>query len=134
MVDTDLAKKLSLSFKSTSEVSGAGESSLSRAVGSGVSFNIAGLNLVEAEVAVIPVNIALSAAEGRSVDGVLGYDFFEHLVVEIDYARRQITLYAPKAFHYTGPGTAIPFRSVRVTFSLQPRSSCRAESLCPGAS
>jgi Aspartyl protease/PDZ domain len=43
------------------------------------------------------------------IDGVLGYPIFERYVVEIDYGRREVLLFDPATFVYSGPGTEVPF-------------------------
>lgn len=45
---------------------------------------------------------------GHRMDGMLGYDFIRRFVVAIDYVKQELRLYDPRAFHYDGPGTAIP--------------------------
>jgi len=50
--------------------------------------------------------------EGRRVDGLLGQDFLEQHVVEIDYARGRIRLMDPAGFVPSGGGTSIPITLV----------------------
>ena len=45
---------------------------------------------------------------GTSIDGVLGTDFFNTYVVEIDYSRRVVRAFDPTSFHYTGHGENVP--------------------------
>jgi hypothetical protein len=42
---------------------------------------------------------------GRAFDGALGADFFQRVVVEVDYARQTVRLYDPSTYNYSGPGT-----------------------------
>lgn len=42
---------------------------------------------------------------GRAFHGALGSDFFQRVVVEIDYARQTVRLYDPSTYNYSGPGT-----------------------------
>ena len=46
--------------------------------------------------------------EGRRVDGLIGQDFLERHVVEIDYQRRRIRILDPARFVPSGGGIAIP--------------------------
>ena len=46
--------------------------------------------------------------ESKIVDGILGKDFFSHVVVELDYQARRINLYAPDSYAYKGIGKAFP--------------------------
>src|SRR6185369_5336017 len=45
---------------------------------------------------------------GRSVDGLVGLDLFLNYVVEIDYAAKQLTLYDPQSYVYSGAGDSVP--------------------------
>ncbi|HTD36743.1 MAG TPA: retropepsin-like aspartic protease [Candidatus Limnocylindrales bacterium] len=40
--------------------------------------------------------------------GLVGSDFFFRFVVDVDYAAHRITVYDPRTYHHTGPGTALP--------------------------
>ena len=40
----------------------------------------------------------------RSMDGVLGAEFFRLFVVEIDYVKKIINLHDPKNYRYKGDG------------------------------
>jgi len=44
------------------------------------------------------------------MEGVLGASFFRRFVVEIDLHTRNLRLYEPKDFHYTGPGEILPIK------------------------
>lgn len=44
----------------------------------------------------------------RDVDGILGKEFFDQFVVEIDYAQRLLRLYGPSSYKYEGTGKDIP--------------------------
>ena len=46
--------------------------------------------------------------DGHAVDGLLGYDFINRFVVEINYISRTIDLNDPLRYHYTGSGHAFP--------------------------
>ena len=45
---------------------------------------------------------------GRAYEGTLGNDFFQRVVVEIDYARLTVRLYDPNTYQYSGQGTPFP--------------------------
>jgi predicted aspartyl protease len=113
VVDSETAKSLGIAVNEPFETRGAGEKSLAGGVGSHVSLEIAGLELGQPRIDVLPINAAISAAEGRAVNGLLGYQFFEHFVVQIDYVRRQLQISPPASFHYTGAGEPIPLEIVR---------------------
>ena len=48
---------------------------------------------------------------GQPYQGTLGRDFFDRVVVEVDYRRQTVQLYDPSAFTYTGPGKSFPLTS-----------------------
>jgi predicted aspartyl protease len=50
------------------------------------------------------------AGRRRRRDGIIGSGLFRQCVVEIDFARNQLALYAPSNFTYTGKGEVIPLR------------------------
>ncbi|WP_404789249.1 aspartyl protease family protein [Altericista sp. CCNU0014] len=45
---------------------------------------------------------------GRRISGIVGYELFEQLVVELDYSRRTLRLFRPKTYRYRGNGQRIP--------------------------
>jgi hypothetical protein len=45
---------------------------------------------------------------GQPYQGTLGKDFFERVVVEVDYHRQTVQLYDPSAFTYSGQGKSFP--------------------------
>jgi hypothetical protein len=71
------------------------------------------LELRQSEVDVEPVSAAISAAEGRTVDGFLGYDFLSRFIVEIDYANRWVSVRDPNGFRYSGTSEVIPIEITR---------------------
>jgi hypothetical protein len=48
----------------------------------------------------------LSQYFGRAVNGIIGYELFEQLVVELDYQRRLLRLH----YHYSGQGQRLPIQ------------------------
>lgn len=44
----------------------------------------------------------------RDVDGILGKEFFDQFVVEIDYTHRLLNVYDKSSYKYAGTGKAIP--------------------------
>jgi hypothetical protein len=45
---------------------------------------------------------------GQSSLGVLGKDFFDRVVIEVDYVRQTVQLYDPSVFTYSGTGKSFP--------------------------
>lgn len=113
VLDADTARTLGVQLSRQVEASGGGEKTITGATGANVSLRISELQLKQDEIYVFPVKAALAAADGRTVNGLLGYDFLSHFVVKIDYARRQIDVFEPTGFRYAGPGDVIPLDIVR---------------------
>lgn len=49
-----------------------------------------------------------SEQTGQPSLGVLGKDFFDRVVIEVDYARQTVQLYDPSVFTYSGTGKSFP--------------------------
>jgi hypothetical protein len=45
---------------------------------------------------------------GRKVSGVIGYELFEQLVVELDFQRHRLDFHRPTTYQYSGNGQRIP--------------------------
>ena len=72
----------------------------------GAVFDIAGVKYEPRRVAAL----ASDANRRRRRDGILGSGLFRQYVIEIDFAGKQLQLYAPTNFTYTGNGEAVPLR------------------------
>ncbi|MGB8700660.1 MAG: aspartyl protease family protein [Thermosynechococcaceae cyanobacterium] len=79
---------------------------------SGVVLQLGPLILRDRESAKIPPAEmdGLNQYFGRRFDGILGYEFFEQLVTEIDFRRRQVRLFRPQTYRYQGTGLRIPLQ------------------------
>jgi predicted aspartyl protease len=113
VLDTEQAKALNMKLSDETTVRGAGEGSVQTAVGTGLSLSLKGLEILKPSITILPIHSSISNNEGRAVDGLLGYDFFKHFVVEIDYARNRINIYEPKTYQYAGRGKIIPLAENR---------------------
>jgi hypothetical protein len=56
----------------------------------------------------IPSDLGEQREARREVDGILGKEFFDQFVVEIDYAHRLLNVYDPSSYEYAGSGEGIP--------------------------
>ena len=108
VLDRRRAEALGLALVESGQVGGAGERAVSMAVAPDVRMSLAGVEFGAPRVNVIPVADSIAAFEGRGVDGLLGYDFFQRFVVEIDYASGRISLHEPRSYAYAGRGDAVP--------------------------
>jgi len=70
----------------------------------GVSLSVQGVEVSNQLIASIP----FTTPPGFEFDGVIGYDFINQFVVEIDYLNKIMNLYNPRAYTYSGTGEVIP--------------------------
>ena len=69
----------------------------------GVSLSVQGAEAFNQTIASIPIN----APPGFEFDGVIGRNFIEQFVVEVDYQHKTMNLYDPRAYAYRGKGEVI---------------------------
>lgn len=69
-----------------------------------VSLGVQGAEVSDLLLAMLPLN----TPPGFEFDGVIGCDFINRFVVEIDYPNKLINLYDPQKFTYSGTGEIIP--------------------------
>jgi hypothetical protein len=67
-----------------------------------------GIALQDVKVAVLNLNGILAPYFWRDCAGLVGFDFVDRFVDEIDYDARTLVLRDPKTFQYAGRGTAVP--------------------------
>jgi len=72
-----------------------------------VTFSLGDFNIPVPLIGVIDLSTHQSQI-GREVEGLVGFDFFEKFIVEIDYESKVIRLFDPKTYHYSGVGESIP--------------------------
>ncbi len=73
----------------------------------GVTFDIGPVQLTDLAIG----SLALASVEnsvGRRMDGILGAEFFRRFVVEIDFLKKELSLYKPSEFDYRGSGETLP--------------------------
>lgn len=70
----------------------------------GVSLSVTGASVTNQIIAAVP----LEANPCVDFDGIIGYDFINQFVVEIDFLKKVMTLYNPKTYNYSGKGEIIP--------------------------
>jgi hypothetical protein len=70
----------------------------------GVSLSVPGAEVSPQLIAVM----AFPTPPGFEFDGVIGYDFINQFVVEIDYLNKIMNLYDPRTYTYSGTGKVIP--------------------------
>lgn len=71
----------------------------------GASLSVAGVTVRNQPMAILPIDFP---CEAQDVAGIIGYDFINSFVVEIDYEAQTITLADPSTYEYAGRGELIP--------------------------
>lgn len=105
-LDLSLAQKLGIQAVGKVEAKGVGGSADASFLKVD-SILVGDLTLFGQNMASIQLN-PLGRFDGREIDGILGYDFLNRFVVEIDYAGQVLTIWEPDSFKYSGPGERIP--------------------------
>ena len=72
-----------------------------------VTLEVGGASMTSPELRIFPL-AHVARFEGRRVDGLIGQDFLERYVVEIDYARGRIRILDPMRFVPPAGGSSIP--------------------------
>lgn len=72
-----------------------------------LSLKLGSLDLANQTVAVIALD-SLESLAGRTLDGLVGSDLFNHYVVELDYLAGRIVLHNPQTYRYSGAGESVP--------------------------
>ena len=113
IVDLDLARRMNLALSGEVRVGGAGAGISTGAMVQGASFTIDGLEGFSQPVRMaLPLGKVLSPRAGRDFEGIIGQEFIQQFVVEIDYQAQVLTLHDKEKFVYNGPGESVPIRLV----------------------
>lgn len=93
-----------LGLKTQGQVSGSGTGGTFQAsLIKGVSLSVQGAEVSNQVIASFP----LRTPPGFEFDGVIGYDFINQFVVEIDYQNKIMNLYNPRTYAYSGKGEVV---------------------------
>jgi hypothetical protein len=113
IVDLDLAKRMNLALTGQVRVGGAGAAISTGSMVQGASFTIDGLEGFSQPVRMaVPLGKVLSPRAGRDFQGIIGQEFIQQFVVEIDYQAQVLTLHDKEKFVYNGSGESVPIRLV----------------------
>jgi hypothetical protein len=94
-----------LGLKPEEQVSGtATGGAIQGSLTSGVSLKVAGAEVSNQQIGMVDFPVP----PGFEFDGVIGYDFINAFVVEIDYLKKIMNLYDPRTYSYRGRGEVIP--------------------------
>ena len=118
-LDLGVARELKLPVTGERPIAGAGEGRTTVGTTQVDSLALAGLELFPRAVWALGVNEPVSPYEGRRIDGLLGVDFLERLVLRIDYPNRTLDIIEPERFEPTGQGVVVPLTKVGGHYTLR---------------
>jgi len=108
IVDRAHATRLGLHLEQdTAQGTGAGSGTYDVSYVKDVSFSLSDFNIAVPLIGVVDLS-AHKSQIGREAEGLVGYDFFEKFVIEIDYESKVMRLFDPKTYLYSGPGESLP--------------------------
>jgi hypothetical protein len=137
LLNKRVVNTLKLKVEGTGEAEGAGEGKDRALLASGVTLKLSGIRLTNQQLPAIDFK-ELEAALGRKIDGLLGYDFIRHFVVEVDYEARLIKIHNAAKYRYRGRGESLAITTedghphVRLKFTLPAREPLEGKFIVDG--
>ena len=113
VIDPQSARALGLRAKGKLNLDATGGPVQSGLVGP-VSLSLAGVTVFRQTLATIDLD-PFAPLFGYKIDGIIGYDFINNFVIEIDYAVGLMKLYETASYKYSGAGESIPIELVEKT-------------------
>jgi hypothetical protein len=105
----DVAQRLGLKVAEAGQESGVGEKKVSTGQTQIAKVQLGDLQFEDLEATVLP-NLDLGNVFGKkSVDGIVGLDVFQQVVVKHDYIHMVLTFTLPDKFNYRGSGVIVHF-------------------------
>lgn len=109
VIAMEKAKAMGLNIEGTVGIGGAGsEGGTNGSFVQNARLKIAGLPDFTTNVQIALPLIKIAQSEARHVDGILGFEFFRRYVVQIDYPARQLKVFDPETYQYSGSGAVLP--------------------------
>ncbi|HJY30523.1 MAG TPA: aspartyl protease family protein [Pyrinomonadaceae bacterium] len=106
VIDPQSARALGLRAKGKLKLDATGGSVQSGLIQS-VSLSVPGVEVFNQALATVDLD-SFAPLFGYKIDGIIGHDFINNFVVEIDYASSLMNLYEPQEYKYRGAGESIP--------------------------
>jgi len=113
VIDPQSANALRLRAKGKLELEATGGSVQSGLIGP-VSLSIAGVTVFNQTLATVDLDV-VAPLFGFKIDGIIGHDFINNFVVEIDYAAEVMNFYETQNYKYSGGGESIPIELIEKT-------------------
>lgn len=113
VIDPQSARTMRLRTKGKLKLDATGGSVQSELIGP-VALSIAGVTVFSQTLATIDLDM-LAPLFGFKIDGIIGHDFINNFVVEIDYHAGLMNLYEPHSYKYSGAGESIPIEIIEKT-------------------
>jgi hypothetical protein len=111
LTDRSISDLVNISYDRQVTLAGAGQiREINAFLASDVALSMPGIKGQGQSLVVLEEDyLELRSHLGMNVHGIIGYEFFNHFVVRIDYDRKLITVYDPEVFRAGRRFTAIPF-------------------------
>jgi hypothetical protein len=106
LVNERLFQGLGLGSERAVDLTGGGGGAVQGSLTEDVTVSLPGVEAYRQVTASAPLG-PLPSYFGRDVEGIIGTPFIKNFVVEIDYARKVLTLYDPKFFNLSGERDAV---------------------------
>jgi hypothetical protein len=113
VIDPQSARAMRLRAKGKLKLDVTGGSVQSELIGP-VSLSVAGVTVFNQTLAMIDLDM-IAPLFGFKIDGVIGHDFINNFVVEIDYRAGLMNLHEPESYKYSGTGESIPLEIIEKT-------------------
>jgi hypothetical protein len=113
VIDPQSARALGLRAKGKLKLDATGGSVQSGLIKS-VSLSVSGATVLNQTLATIDLD-AFAPLFGFKIDGIIGHDFINHFVVEIDYASGVMNFFETQHYEYHGGGESVPLEIVEKT-------------------
>ncbi len=108
VVTPETAARLGLATEGALQARGVGEGSEDLALTRVGTLELGGATLRDQVFSVLPL-AGLPEVEGVPVAGIVGFEVLQRFVVEVDYAKRELTLTLPERLDAGDAGTPVPF-------------------------
>ncbi|MEO7971449.1 MAG: aspartyl protease family protein [bacterium] len=110
IINLERARALNLNLQGNVHMQGAGAETMPGSFVKQANFTIAGLAGFSQPVTLALPLSKLSSRLGQDFDGIIGSDFIEQFVIEVDYQARTLRLYDKDKFNYSGGGEIVPIK------------------------